>query len=140
MIVLSQYSVSYDSRRELYLIRALVDLPFCPSCSRQMRAFGYRRRRVIADDGVARFYELQRLRCDACRSVQLWIPSFIQPGKYYDVRTIRAAISGSSEECPAEDSTIRRWKQQEQLQPVLRVLSEPSVVKSKRTAKEEENT
>lgn len=138
MISLSRYALSYDSRRGVYLIRALEDLPACPGCGRPLRAFGYRIRRVIADDGVARLYEIQRLRCDGCRSVQLWLPSFIMPRKYYDARTIRSAISGSSEACPAEDSTIRRWKHSDELQPVLRGLQETGVVECCQPEKEEE--
>lgn len=120
VITLSDYAVMYDRRRGVYLIRSLEDLPPCPSCGKPLRAFGYRLRHVIADDGLARVYEIQRLRCDPCRAVHLWLPDFIRARKYYDDRTIRAAVAGS-DSCPAEDSTIRRWKkgQTEKLQPDL---------------------
>lgn len=139
VITLSRYAVSYDSRRGLYLIRSLEELPACPSCGRKLRAFGYRVRHVIADDGRPREYEIQRLRCDACRSVQLWLPDFIRARKYYDDRTIRAAVAGS-DDCPAEDSTIRRWKKAaadpEQLQPGLPPLSGSYLVELSGTDKE----
>ena len=103
-----------------------------------MRAFGYRQRHVIADDGLSRLYELQRLRCDVCRSVQLWIPTFIRVGKYYDDKTIHEAVTGSSDSCPAEDSTIRRWRRAAELQPVLPVRDPAPDVGLSRTAEKEE--
>lgn len=110
VIPLARYSVSYDGRREVFLVRSLEEIPLCPSCGRRLRTFGYRLRHVIADDGLARWYELQRLRCDDCRLVHVWMPGFIRAHKYYDSQTIQDAIAGISDYCPAEDTTIWRWK------------------------------
>jgi len=142
VIPLARYSVSYDGRREVFLVRSLEEIPLCPSCGRRLRPFGYRLRHVIADDGLVRWYELQRLRCDACRAVQLWIPNFIRAGKYYDDRTIREAVEGSADSCPAEDSTIRRWKRasSEVLQPDLPAFSSSDAVELKGTEKKGDKT
>ena len=103
-----------------------------------MRSFGHRLRRSIDSSGVSRQYELQRLRCDRCRSVHLELPDFMISGKYYDRDTIQNAVAGGGD-CPAEDSTIRRWKKERRtLQPVLPASGDGSVVDSSGTNTKEE--
>lgn len=130
VIVVSRYSIKYDSQRGVYVVRGVDDIPPCPGCGARLRLFGHRLRHVIDGAGIVRWYELRRLRCDACRSVHLELPAFIAAGKYYDARTIKRVAEGILDDCPAEDSTIRRWKQKkENLQPDLPLDHEEPVIK-----------
>ena len=85
-------------------------------------------------------YELQRLRCDRCQAVHLELPDFMAARKYYDRDTIQSAILDEADNCPAEDSTIRRWKKESRgnLQPVLPASGDVSVVDSSGTHTKEE--
>lgn len=112
MVVVTRYAIRHDRDRDVYVVRSSDISPPCPSCGASMRSFGHRLRRSIDGAGVSRWYELQRLRCDRCRSVHLELPDFIIAGKYYDRSTIQNAVENRTNDCPAEDTTIWRWKKE----------------------------
>lgn len=130
MVVITRYAIRHDQDRDVYVVRSSETQPPCPGCGSPLRAFGHRIRHAVDGAGVSRRYELQRLRCDRCRAVHLELPDFIAARKYYDRETIQSAIGGTVDDCPAEDSTIRRWKKEARsdLQPVLPMVGAPSVV------------
>lgn len=86
------------------------ETPLCPVCGYLMSGYDKRRRSVIRDDGQKDIYLLRRLRCPLCKSLHLEIPDCIEPQKHYAADIIAATISGIVSYCPADNSTIRRWK------------------------------
>jgi len=42
--------------------------------------------------------------------MHLEIPDFIAPHKHYSAEVIQQALSQNQSFCPADDSTIRRWR------------------------------
>ncbi len=109
MIIIRNYRLDYDSERDLYIAHSN-QAPMCPDCGELLSGYDSRRRRVIGSDGKAYYFRLRRLRCPSCGHLHLEIPDIIAPGKHYSAEVIRQARFGSGEACPADDSTIRRWK------------------------------
>ncbi len=109
MITTTRYSVEYDEIKELFTIRSS-DAPICPDCGLLMSGYDMRRRHVIDRSGSCRWYLLRRFRCSSCKKLHLQIPDFIKKNKHYEKNIIDDALSGHFDSCPAEDSTIRRWR------------------------------
>ncbi len=109
MIITHHYQLDYDSEQNLYIVHSK-QAPMCPDCGRLLSGYDSRRRRVIGSDGKAYYFRLRRLKCLHCDCLHLEIPDIISPGKHYSAEVIRQACSGKGDSCPADDSTIRRWK------------------------------
>ena len=77
-----------------------------PLCS----GYDTRPRQLIDGLGVTHTFKLRRLRCPSCGTLHLELPDLMQPRKHYDAATIARAQAGDVDDCPAEDSTIRRWR------------------------------
>lgn len=90
------------------VIHSLED-PTCPVCGEKLVWYD-RRRTLLNDRGESSVYLLRRLRCAQCRRLHLEAPDFIQPQKHYAAQLIADTVSGVVKCCPADDSTIRRWK------------------------------
>lgn len=82
----------------------------CPCCGGLLSGYDRRRRSLIEDDGSISIYLLRRLRCSRCGRLHLEIPDIMQPQKHYAAEVIRQVEAGELGSCPADDSTIRRWK------------------------------
>ena len=110
MLIISRYSLKYDETRQAFRVVNL-DLPVCPSCGGQLSGYDHRRRHAIDGIGRAQWYLCRRLRCRSCGSLHVELPDFMRPGRHYQADVIETALQvdhwGS---CPADDSTIRRWK------------------------------
>lgn len=87
-----------------------LDRPACPECGRRLSGYDRRRRVLLDDRGKPSVYLLRRLWCAKCRRLHLEAPDCIQPQKHYAAQLIAGTVSGAVECCPADDSTIRRWK------------------------------
>ena len=48
--------------------------------------------------------------CRECGRIHIELPDFMQPNKHYAAAVIEAAIDGARRDCPADNSTISRWK------------------------------
>ncbi len=81
----------------------------CPECNEIMSGYDSRRRKAIGGEGEPIIYKLHRARCLHCGTVHLLIPDFLKPYKHYTADVIDSAVLDAST-CPAEDSSIRRWK------------------------------
>lgn len=136
MIIATRYTVELDEARGAYRIRSL-QTPLCPDCGRLLSGYDTRRRHVIDDTGAARWFLLRRLRCPSCGKLHLEIPDFMQARKHYEAQLIRDVLAGLSESCPADDSTIRRWKN-EKSPPGSPVTPELESVHSESTDAEED--
>ena len=84
----------------------------CPLCGGVLvyRNKRLRRRKTLLGE-VIRLY-LRRFRCETCNKLHTEIPNIIQPYKHYDSETIQTVLDGNADSagCPADESTIRRWK------------------------------
>jgi len=88
----------------------------CPICGGYMRLHGSYPRHV-KDNGAKRHEGwISQGYCGACNKYQALIPSFIKPYKQYEAEVIEAALRAAesgemkSSDCPANESTITRWK------------------------------
>jgi hypothetical protein len=109
MIIAIRYTVDYDEARDVYKIRNM-NAPVCPDCGQLLTGYDSRRRHVVESSGEVRWFRLRRLKCNYCKKLHLELPDFMVPKKHYDARVIEDVLSGQSHSCPADDSTIRRWK------------------------------
>ena len=109
MIVATRFQVEHDEALGVYKIRNM-EAPLCPVCGRLMSGYDTRRRHVIDSSGAVYWFLLRRLNCSHCNKLHLELPAFMQAKKHYDARLIEAVLSGRSDSCPADNSTIRRWK------------------------------
>lgn len=109
MITATRYTVEYDEARGAYKIRNM-EAPLCPDCGRLMSGYDTRRRHVIDSSGVVFWFLLRRLHCSSCSKLHLELPDFMQPKKHYEAQLIKDILAGHLNCCPADDSTIRRWK------------------------------
>lgn len=62
------------------------------------------------DDGSKETYSLRRLLCRECGKLHTELPDKIQPYKHYASDVIEAELDESRKDCPADNSTISRWK------------------------------
>lgn len=82
---------------------------YCPKCNALMSGYDTKPRKAINKFGNTITYRLERMYCPVCKSVHLLLPDFLVPKKHYTKSVIEAALYDFSD-CPAEDSTIRRWR------------------------------
>ena len=109
MIILTQYRII--SKNGIY--RAVSEnLSVCPACGGALRVRDSKRRQVILAEGEIRVFSLRRLKCTQCGALHQELPDLIVPHKHYSRDVITKALSGTTLSCPAENSTIYRWKQQ----------------------------
>jgi len=109
MIIATYYTVEHDVTRDIYKIRNM-EAPLCPDCRVLLSGYDTRTRHVIDSSGIKHCFLLRRLRCPNCKAIHLELPDFMQPKKHYEAQLIADVVAGHSEYCPADDSTIRRWK------------------------------
>ncbi len=109
MIIATRYTTEYDEARGTYKIRNM-EAPVCPDCGLLLSGYDTRARHVIDNSGEVRWFLLRRLRCNGCCKLHLELPDFMQPKKHYEAQLINDVLAGRSDFCPADDSTIRRWK------------------------------
>ena len=109
MLVATRYTVSFDASAGVYVVKNN-DAPVCPECGSPLSGYDRRRRKAICQDGSVRIYLLRRLRCPRCGTLHTEIPDILIPHKHYEADVINAVRSGNDALCPADDSTICRWK------------------------------
>ena len=110
MLVATRYTVTFDTGKSVYVVRNK-DAPVCPKCGALMSGYDHRKRTVIGSDGERRIFLLRRLRCSECRRIHSEIPDSLFPYKHYETDVIEAVKNGDVSSCPADDSTIRRWRE-----------------------------
>lgn len=110
MLIVREYSITIkpDGLRVVQGARWLC----CPDCGDLLSGYDRRRRSVVEDVGSTSIYLLRRLRCSRCGRLHLEIPDIMQPQKHYAAEVIRKVEAGELGSCPADDSTIRRWKKE----------------------------
>ena len=83
---------------------------YCPFCSSSLAIRDSKNRKALKDDGVKRIYRLRRLKCSACDTLHTELPDFMLPFKHYEASVIEEALEGPNGHCPADNSTMNRWR------------------------------
>ena len=110
MIILKKYSLNFDSKNNIYLVRA--DEPsICPLCLHtRLYVIGSRKRKYIDIHGVQKYLLIRRMKCGKCGKIHHELPDIITPYKRYCTYTIKAIIKNDIENLSCENSTIKRIK------------------------------
>jgi hypothetical protein len=109
LIIATHYTEEYDEARGVYKIRNM-EAPLCPDCGQLLSGYDTRARHVVESSGRIRWFRLRRLKCPSCGTLHLELPDFMEPKKHYEAQLIEEVRAGRSDSCPADDSTIRRWR------------------------------
>lgn len=108
MVIVERYKE--ETRADGLRVIHNLEQPLCPNCGGALSGYDHRRRVVLDDTGQPIVYLLYRLRCGKCRRLHLEVPAVIRSHKHYSAQLIERTINGTVNSCPADDSTIRRWK------------------------------
>ncbi len=108
MLIIKNYRIETDTDGTKTVYSE--ETPFCPGCGSLLSGYDRRLRTVLCGDGSKEIYSLRRLYCSRCRCIHLEMPGFILPRKHYAAQLIADTVRGDADYCPADDSTIRRWR------------------------------
>lgn len=90
------------------------EISYCPYCEGSFKVIGSRRRVLFQQDGTTQPLVIRRLQCTECHRISHELPDKIIPYKRYESDVISEALSEETtlenDCCPAEHSTIKRWK------------------------------
>lgn len=109
MVTITDYTVEYNSQKDVYRIVSR-EILFCPLCGGKLSGYDTRRRHIVDYAGNTYWLLLKRYRCLKCKKLHVAAPSFIMPKKHYEATVIVEAKAGKVDFCPADNSTIRRWR------------------------------
>jgi len=111
MVIVSSFDLVYNNLRGVFTI-SVKEHTCCPLCGKNLVYRDSKLREVKNLFGEIRCFLLHRLRCTGCKSLHTELPDTIQPYKHYDSDAIQTILDGSTDAsaCAADDSTIRRWK------------------------------
>jgi hypothetical protein len=125
MVIVSQYDVSFNEKKVFFIKSS--EKCSCPVCDGALISRDSRLRKVIRKSGEVIRIRVRRLKCTVCEKLHTELPDFIHPFKQYESAAVQSALDGNHDDCPAEDSTIRRWRtefqqQTEQINGILTAL------------------
>ena len=112
MIIVSSFDLTYNNISRFFRIRTTEE-SVCPFCSGELVYRDSKPRKIKDLIGKTSHFLLRRLRCQgSCKTLHTELPDIIQPYKHYESVVIQSVIDDSADAsaCPADDSTIRRWK------------------------------
>lgn len=109
MVTIAEFAIEYDFEKEAYRVTAKETL-LCPQCGGTLSGYDSRRRHVVDAAGDTYWLLLPRYQCGRCKRLHLAAPPFVMAKKHYMAAVISDARAGRTEECPADNSTIRRWR------------------------------
>ena len=109
MVPAERYSLKYDREREGFVVQSWQQQR-CPNCSAPLSGYDLRRRKSIDTEGRSQIVYVRRLRCAGCGRLHTEIPDFMLPYKQYTKAAVEEGKTGGPSCCPADASTIRRWK------------------------------
>lgn len=108
VLIISRYSK--ETRPDGLILIHSNENAICPDCGYPLTGYDRRRRTVLDDAGNISVYLLRRLYCRKCNRLHLEAPDTIIPQKHYEAQLITKTLAGTVDYCPADDSTIRRWR------------------------------
>jgi len=112
VIIVSLFELTYNNISGFFAI-STTEKSVCPYCSGELVYRDSRARKSENLLGEISHFLLRRLRCQGtCKTLHTELPDIIQPYKHYESAVIQSVIDGSADAstCHADDSTIRRWK------------------------------
>ena len=112
MVIVSSFKIVHNHLDDIFTIISENESIHCPLCDGELTYRDTKLRKVKNLLGEIRRFLLRRLRCTECKKLHTELPDIIQPYKQYDSETIQKVLDGCAEAtvCAADDSTIRRWK------------------------------
>jgi hypothetical protein len=89
----------------------------CPLCREPLSLHGCYRRHYLDDAGKHHYGWVAQGHCSACNVYPSLLPHFLMPYKHYEAVVIEGVIfdaeeNGKTSNCPADESTMRRWMNQ----------------------------
>lgn len=109
MVTINDFTIKYDHDEGGYKVTTYETL-YCPLCGGRLSGYDTRRRHIVDAAGDTYWLLLPRLRCTNCKSLHVAAPPFIRPKKHYAAAVIADVQAGHTDQCPADNSTIRRWR------------------------------
>ena len=109
MFIVSSFKTRYNSERKHHEIVSAEEA-FCPYCEGTLNYRNSKLRRVLDELRNITFYLLRRFWCAGCRHLHTEIPDIIQPYMHFGSSVIQDVLDGGGGTCAADDSTIRRWR------------------------------
>ena len=110
VVVTKKFCISWSPEQSVHVVDYLQE-PYCPECGRLCSGYDHRRRHLVNEEtGQKEWYLLRRVRCPYCGHVHLDLPSCFEPRKHYAADVIERVLFGILDGCPADLSTIRRWR------------------------------
>lgn len=107
MIIMTNYTLLKNNSVYYAVSEAI---PLCPDCHSRLTIRDSRWRKVIMEDGNKRLFSLRRLKCENCQKLHIELPDLMMPYKHYEKKVIQETAEGNCPDCPADNSTIRRWQ------------------------------
>jgi hypothetical protein len=108
MVIVTSFKTRYNSERKYHEV-IYSEETHCPYCGGGLKYRNSRKRKVLDELRNVIAYLLRRLWCAGCLSLHTEIPDIIQPYRHFSSSVIQDVITGG-DVCAADDSTIRRWR------------------------------
>ena len=109
MIIIKKYFVTYDDSANVFKVDSK-DSTRCPDCGYIMSGYDHRKRKMLNSSGEEMTFLIRRLYCPICKRIHAELPECMVPNKHYAADVIISAVNNNLLDCPADDSTIRRWR------------------------------
>ena len=84
----------------------------CPICQNVVKVRDSKKRWCKLKEGIKVIFQLRRYRCGSCKKILTEFPAQVIPYKKHETNIIQDVMESSKvpADCPAEESTIRRWR------------------------------
>ena len=111
MVIVSSFDLTYNDASGFFTVTTK-ESASCPFCKGDLVYRDSKPRILKYLSGGIRHFLLRRFRCRECNKLHTELPDIIQPYKHYESGVIQSVIEGSEDaaDCVADDSTVRRWK------------------------------
>lgn len=113
MVIIKHYSLKCKEHSDLFYVKSREE-SHCPYCEGGFKVIGSRKRTLLRQDGSECGLIIRRLRCTSCEKISHELPDMVVPYKRYETDAVAEALEEElpfeESSCPAELSTIRRWK------------------------------
>jgi len=109
MVIVSSFTTRYNIEKKCFEVISEEESR-CPYCGGALRYRNSRERGLLNELQEKTLYLLRRLWCEGCSHLHTEIPVIIQPYRHYASSVIQDVLEGGGDACTADDSTIRRWR------------------------------
>lgn len=113
MVIIKHYSLEHKQNSDFFYVRSKEN-SHCPYCEGCFKVIGSRKRILFMQDDTKIHLIIRRLRCQNCQRISHELPDVVVPYKRYESDAVASALvtafPETEDDCPAEYSTISRWK------------------------------